>query len=359
MLYAVLDYIRTRVFLIMGDVIGRRLNVPTLEAAVIDTLHGTSKNSTQAIRDLNDLRSFVTGSAITVPLELMWVPLFLIVLFLLHTVYGWLALGAAAFLFLMSVLTDVLTRRPLAQANEAAARSFSDIASTVRNAEVIEAMGMLPAVAKRWQRSQYHMIDLLNRGNSAAKALSAASRALRLILQIAMISTAAVLVIEREASPGSAMAAGILMGRMLQPFEQLIDGWRQWVFALSAFGRVREPPQHGAEPPPEHAPAPARWPADGRPPRLSPARRRPSGPQRHLVLAGIRAKRSASSAPPPPANRRWPACWSASGSPPPAASISTATAPSCGSVRASASMSATCRRTSRCSTARSGKTSPA
>ncbi len=96
MLYAVLDYIRTRVFLIMGDVIGRRLNVPTLEAAVIDTLHGTSKNSTQAIRDLNDLRSFVTGSAITVPLELMWVPLFLIVLFLLHTVYGWLALGAAA-----------------------------------------------------------------------------------------------------------------------------------------------------------------------------------------------------------------------------------------------------------------------
>jgi ATP-binding cassette, subfamily C, bacterial len=104
---------------------------------------------------------------------------------------------------------------------------------------VIEAMGMLPAVAKRWQRSQYHMIDLLNRGNGAAKALSAASRALRLILQIAMISTAAVLVIEREASPGSAMAAGILMGRMLQPFEQLIDGWRQWVFALSAFGRVR------------------------------------------------------------------------------------------------------------------------
>jgi ATP-binding cassette subfamily C protein len=238
-LYAVLDYIRTRVFLIMGDVIGRRLNVPTLQAAVIDTLHGTSKNSTQAIRDLNDLRTFVTGSAIMVPLELMWVPLFLIVLFLLHTVYGWLALGAATFLFLMSVLTDVLTRRPLAQANEAAARSFSDIASTVRNAEVIEAMGMLPAVARRWERSQHHMIDLLKRGNNSAKALSAASRAMRLILQIAMISTAALLVIEREASPGSAMAAGILMGRMLHPFEQLIDGWRQWVYAISAFGRVR------------------------------------------------------------------------------------------------------------------------
>ena len=59
MLYAVLDYIRTRVFLIMGDVLGRRLNVPTLEATVIDTLHGTSKNSTRAIRDSNDLTSFV------------------------------------------------------------------------------------------------------------------------------------------------------------------------------------------------------------------------------------------------------------------------------------------------------------
>ena len=343
----------------MGDVIGRRLNVPTLEAAVIDTLHGTSKNSTQAIRDLNDLRSFVTGSAIMVPLELMWVPLFLIVLFLLHTIYGWLALGAAVFLFLMSVLTDVLTRRPLAQANEAAARSFSDIASTVRNAEVIEAMGMLPAVAKRWQRSQYHMIDLLNRGNSSAKALSAASRAMRLILQIAMISTAALLVIEREASPGSAMAAGILMGRMLQPFEQLIDGWRQWVYRPVGVRARARPPQYGAEPPPEHAPAPARWPA--RRSNVS-SISRPASIVRSSKASPSRwnpAKRSASSAPPPPANRRWPACWSASGSPRPAASISTATAPSCGSARASASMSATCRRTSRCSTARSGRTSPA
>ncbi len=239
MLYAVLDFIRTKVFLIMGDLIAMRLNVPTLQAAVIDTLHGSQRNSTQAIRDLNDLRSFITGSAITVPLEVMWVPMFLAVLFLLHPIYGWLALGAAVLLFLMSVLTDLLTRRPLAQANEAAARSFGDIASTVRNAEVIEAMGMLPAVAKRWERSQYRMIGLLNRGNSAAKALTAVSRSLRLILQIAMISTACLLVIDREASPGSAMAAGILMGRMLQPFEQLIDGWRQWVFALSAFGRVR------------------------------------------------------------------------------------------------------------------------
>ncbi|EWY39655.1 ABC transporter ATP-binding protein [Skermanella stibiiresistens SB22] len=237
--YAVLDYIRTKVFLIMSDMIARRLNVPTLQAAVIDTLHGSQRNSTQAIRDLNDLRSFITGGSITVPLEVMWVPMFLVVLFLLHPIYGWLALGAAIFLFLMSVLTDILTRRPLAQANEAAARSFSDIASTVRNAEVIEAMGMLPAVAKRWERSQYHMIDLLNRGNTTSKALSAASRSIRLMLQLAMISTACLLVINREASPGSAMAAGMLIGRVLHPFELLIDGWRQWVFALSALNRVR------------------------------------------------------------------------------------------------------------------------
>ncbi|HSK41816.1 MAG TPA: type I secretion system permease/ATPase [Arenibaculum sp.] len=238
-LYAVLDYIRARVFLITGSLLSRRLNVPTLQAAILDALGGGRHNAGQAMRDLNDLRSFVTGNSIAVPMELLWTPIFLTILFLLHPVYGWLAVGAALLLLAVNALTDLLTRRPLAQANEASARAFADVAATVRHAEAIEAMGMLPALARRWRTAHAAMAEMMDRGTAMARAMASASRALRLILQIAIISAGATLVINQEVSPGSMMAASILMGRMLHPFEQLIEGWRQWVFALAALRRVR------------------------------------------------------------------------------------------------------------------------
>jgi ATP-binding cassette, subfamily C, bacterial len=238
-LYAILDFIRARVFSILGTSLARRLNVPTLQAAIVDALAGGQRNAGQAMRDLNDLRGFLNSSAVTVPMELIWAPLFLLVLFLLHPVYGWIGLGGAALLFTVNGLTDVFTRRPLAAANEASARAFTEIGSTVRHAEAIEAMGMLPALARRWQGSQSDAALQLDRTMSTARGFASATRALRLMLQIATLSAGAYLVIEESLSPGSMMASSILMGRLLQPFEQLIDGWRQWVFALAAFRRVR------------------------------------------------------------------------------------------------------------------------
>mgnify|MGYP002402896800 CR=1 FL=1 len=239
-LYAVLDFVRARILIISGTVLARRLNVPTLEAAVVDTLSGGRRNAAQAMRDLNDLRNFMTGSAILVPMELAWSPVILALLFLLHPVYGWLALGAATVLLAVSFVTDLMTRKPMASANEAAARSFTDIASAIRHAEAIEAMGMLPALSRRWQRSQTGSAALLDDGSTVSRAMAAASRSLRLILQVGIISTGAMLVLDHEASPGSMMAAAILIGRLLHPMEQLVDGWRQWVFAISAFERVRD-----------------------------------------------------------------------------------------------------------------------
>src|SRR3546814_8386111 len=85
--FAILDYIRARVYLVMGNGLARRLNLPTLQAAVAETLEGQSGRAPQVIWDLNDLRSFLTGSAISVPLGAAWMPLFLAVLFLLHPAY--------------------------------------------------------------------------------------------------------------------------------------------------------------------------------------------------------------------------------------------------------------------------------
>ncbi|MBP2314244.1 type I secretion system permease/ATPase [Azospirillum soli] len=239
-LFGILDFIRARAFLVTGAVISHRFNVPALEAAIVDALGGGQRNAGQTMRDLNELRNFMTSSAVTVPLELLWSPVFLVILFLLHPIYGWIAVGAALLLLGMNALTDALTRRPMAEANEASAKVFADIAGAVRHAEAIEAMGMLPALARRWQVAQNGSASLIDRGAALSRAMASASRALRLIIQVGTISAGAALVIHNDASPGSMMASSIMMARLLQPFEHLVDNWRQWVLASAAHKRIRE-----------------------------------------------------------------------------------------------------------------------
>ena len=237
---AVLDFIRSRTYLITAEIFASRLNVATLRAAVSSSLRPAARNAAQAVRDLNDLRLFITGSAVAVPFDAAWAPVFLGVLFMLHPAYGVLALAACAILIGLSIVTEIATKRPLAEANQATVKAFTDVGNAMRHAEVIEAMGMLNAFTRRWQISQQRMLERLNRGNARAKAIAAASKSARMILQIAMIATGAVLVIDRAASPGSIIAASIIMGRLLAPFEQLIEGWRQWIFAATAYKRLSE-----------------------------------------------------------------------------------------------------------------------
>lgn len=237
--FAVLDYIRARAYLILGEILARRLNVPVLQAAITESLQKHSSQGAQALRDVNDLRLFVTSNAFGVPLDAIWAPMFFVVLFLLHPAYGVVALIGGIALLLLGVTVELVSRKALAQANDASNRALGIVTSSIRNAEIIEALGMLHALAQRWQQMQQRAITLLGRGNSGARAVAAASKSVRMSVQIFILAIGAYLVIEREASPGSFVAASIIMARALFPFEQLIDGWRQWVFAAGAFNRVR------------------------------------------------------------------------------------------------------------------------
>ena len=235
-----LDYIRSRVYHVLGDRLARRLHQPTLQAAVDGALDGRASHPGQALRDLNDLRQFLTGSAINVPFEAMFTPLFLGIMFMMHPVYGYIALLAAFILISLSVTMEFIARRPLAEANEAAVKSMGATSAALRNAEVIQAMGMLPAIARRWEIGQRRVLSNLDEGNRRNRALSATSKTVRYMLQIAMLSIGAILVIQREATPGTMVAASIIMGRMLLPFDSLIEGWRQWVNARGTYRRLKE-----------------------------------------------------------------------------------------------------------------------
>jgi len=239
-LFGVLEFIRSQIFQVMGTELVRRLNLTALEAGVKATLEKGGGLATEVLRDLNDLRSFITSNAISAPLEAMWVPLFLAVLFVLHPYYGVLAVISAVILIGLNLLSDMTTRSLLKEANSANLANVSRIASTLRHAETIEAMGLMPALARRWRQGQVHANELMAQGSRRGKAIQATTKSLRFAMQISVLALGADLVIKGEAGPGTMIAATIITGRMLMPFDNMTENWRQWVFAMSAWGRVND-----------------------------------------------------------------------------------------------------------------------
>ena len=236
---ASIDIVRSKVFIVIGEKLARRLSVPTLQAAIARSLHSSATQSSQPMRDLHDLRTFVTNGPVALPFDALYSPLFIGVLFVLHPAYGLVATGAALLLFGLSCMMELLVRRPSQAANEAALRAHAEVSAAIRHAEVIEAMGMVGTVARRWQVGQNLALSHAGAGISGMRILVATSRATRMAVQILMLGTGAYLVINHEVSPGTIVAATIIMGRALVPFEQLIDGWRQWSSAIGAYRRLQ------------------------------------------------------------------------------------------------------------------------
>jgi ATP-binding cassette, subfamily C, type I secretion system permease/ATPase len=191
------------------------------------------------MRDLQELRQFVTSGPVALPIDAAFTPLFLLILVALHPAYAVVAVIATALMLGLGAVTEIVARRPSALANEAALKSHCEVAVAIRNAEMLESMGMLAAIVARWRRGQHRALALVGIGNNSAKAIAAFSRSLRMGLQVAMLATGATLVIDHSASAGSMLAASIIMGRLLFPFEQMIEGWKQWTNALSALHRLR------------------------------------------------------------------------------------------------------------------------
>src|SRR4051812_21979184 len=148
--YSVLEYLRASITFHLGFRVARELNVPTLRAAIGQSLQGHPAAAGQALNDLNELRAFTAGPAPMLPLDLAWVPLLVAVMFLLNTAYGLFTIACCAVMCLINVLNDLTTRRPLTRANKALGAVLGRIPALARNAEVIEAMGMLPAAGRRW-----------------------------------------------------------------------------------------------------------------------------------------------------------------------------------------------------------------
>ncbi len=234
----ILEFIRALSFQAIGGALVRRLNVPVLTAAVQASVDQGLTRATQSLRDIAELRSFLTSSAVSAPLDAAWSPIFLGALFLLHPLFGLIGAVAAVVLLCGGLVTDILTHQLTREANQTNVEAISKIGASLRHAEAIEAMGMLPALAKRWRGLQLQALSAFETSGRRSKAISSTIRSLRYSIQIITLAAGAYLVLQQEITPGAMMASSILVGRLLIPFDSIIENWRQWVLAIANWRRL-------------------------------------------------------------------------------------------------------------------------
>ena len=232
----------------------QRSNLLTRVASKFDTLLGelvhaaliaravrtTETRNVQALRDLTQLRGLLGGGDIQALFDLPWTPIFLIVIFLLHPWLGFVSFLGAALLMIMAVINDRATRGPTSAANAASMKAHTSANANVRNAEVVEGMGMRASVIDRWQRHNAEALDQHGRATDIGSLIAAISRSARQVIQIAIFFVGARLVIERDLSSGAMMAAVFLMANALRPMESAIRTWNQLLQARAAYARLSQ-----------------------------------------------------------------------------------------------------------------------
>ena len=218
---------------------------------------GTATATAQPLRELDAVRGFLSGPAMSGLFDLPWVPLYLAVLFMVHPWLGWLTIGGAGIVALLAWAGHHLTQGKIARSltDDAIARDFAD--RSQRSAEMIRAMGMLGGVGNRWRQLQEAGLAAGQQAGNPAEVIGAASRAFRMLMQSAILTLGAYLVIQGQMSGGMIIASSILTGRALAPVDQVIGQWRAIGKALESHRRLKGFFATGEEPTPVVAlPAP-------------------------------------------------------------------------------------------------------
>ncbi|MCC7284483.1 MAG: ATP-binding cassette domain-containing protein [Acetobacteraceae bacterium] len=239
LIQAGLDFLRARAMQAAGSRLAARLLAPALAAAAHRAGRGRA-DATQLLHDIEQLRRFAASPAAAAGLDIAWAPALVLVLALLHPLYGLVAAGCMALLAALNFAADPATRRALAAGEQAEAEAIPAMAMALRGAEAVVAMNMLPALAARWRHAQAEAHRRTGRALSRTRAILVAIRAARMLMTAAMVTTGVLLVIDDQATPGSMIAAGLVLMRLLLPFEQLGATWRSWCEALSAWRRMQD-----------------------------------------------------------------------------------------------------------------------
>lgn len=234
---ALLEIARGRILARSASWIEQSVGAEAFARAIEAQLRGRAYRG-EALRDLAAWRGWLASPGMIALYDLPWVPIYLGVVFLLHPSLGWIATAGAAVLFLLTLANEWMTAGLLRQANVVAMASQRRADSVIRNAEVIDSMGMMGLVVRRWQEGLSSVHFAHGRAADRTGIVMGATRFVRLGVQIAVLGMGALLVLENAITAGAMIAGSIIMGRALAPVEQMIGAWKQLVTARQSRRRL-------------------------------------------------------------------------------------------------------------------------
>ncbi|CAN1489319.1 ArpD ABC-type protease/lipase transport system, ATPase and permease components [Rhabdaerophilaceae bacterium] len=237
-IYALLEMFRSRVLVRAGILFDEHVAKPVFAAAHQATLKNPSGAHAQALRDVDVIREFFTGTGLIALCDAPWMFVFIGACFVMHPWFGYLAIGGAVIMFLLTLANDLATRKTLQEASQASILANASASSTFRNSEVLAAMGMMKPAREIWHERHLKVLNLQAAASDRAGVIVAMTKFARLFLQSLVLGVGAYLAIQREVSPGVMIAASIIFGRALGPVELIVANWKGFIGIRGSYDRI-------------------------------------------------------------------------------------------------------------------------
>jgi ATP-binding cassette subfamily C protein EexD len=253
-----LEWVRSRIMVRVSTRLDVLLGRDVYRASFKRALDsGGQDASAQPLSDLTGLRQFMSGNGLFAFFDAPWLPIYVAVLFLFHPWFGWTAIGCAVILLALAIINEQSTGKVLAAANKESIGSTLQTNKNLRNAEVIESMGMLDSLMSRWSLRHKKVLLLQSRASDRSGIITSISKTFRLLVQSLILGLGAYLAVSHEINPGLVIAGSVLLGRALAPLDLMIGSWKGFIAARSQYARLNSIlDQQSAEPERMQLPAP-------------------------------------------------------------------------------------------------------
>ena len=221
----------------LEQMLRKRVSDATFKRALIT---GGLISNAQPLSDLTSLRQFLTGNGLFAFFDAPWFPIYIFVMFLFHPWFGVAGIVAGAVMVVLAIANNSATDALLKEANEKSNQANSQFQSSLRNSEVVAALGMSEDVAKSQNKLNDEVLEKQTEASRKAGALNGVSKSFRLISQSLLLGLGAYLALNQEISPGMMIAGSLLLGRALAPIDMLVGTWKSFSLATAQYNRLKE-----------------------------------------------------------------------------------------------------------------------
>lgn len=239
LLMGAIESVRTWVLVRVGARLDAQLHGPVFEASFRRSLVRPGSLAAQPMSDLNTVRQTLAGPGLITLFDTPWLPIYVVVIALLSPELAVFTLMGAAVLAALALVNEALSKSPLDAAQRANSEAQAALHNQLRHAEVIEALGMLSNLRRRWLGAHERHLQLQARASDRAAVVAGLTKIVRLAMQSLALGYGALLVLEGKMTAGGMIAASILVSRALAPVEQMIAHWKQIIAGRSAYARLR------------------------------------------------------------------------------------------------------------------------